>query len=337
LSDDDSSEGPDEPGDPDIASAEPLPDPAEPLGIDPAVEAAPESGPAEEFLRRARLAEDRLAEVLAAYRKIRSENDGFRERITRNVERRFDQRRERLLLKFIDILDNLDRALEAAEHAGNPLIEGLILVRTQLLQTLQEEGLERIPVLGMPYDPNFAEAVATQPVDDPDHHHVVVKELMRGYRLSGRVARPSRVLVGEHGGALAQAAPEDDGLIGADEVTPVEPEPEEPDAGKQAEPEEEEAAEREASLEDIIARVEPPREDDSLPELAIPEEAALEALPAEDPPDEVPSSELVPEDLVEPAALSEGDFVLGEPLGEPFEEPVPKPPTPRKKRPTEPR
>ena len=324
MSDDDSSEGPEGPGDPDIASAEPLPEPAmEPLGIDPAVEAAPEAGAAEEFLRRARLAEDRLAEVLAAYRKIRSENDGFRERITRNVERRFDQRRERLLLKFIDILDNLDRALEAAEHAGNPLIEGLILVRTQLLQTLQEEGLERIPVLGLPYDPNFAEAVATQPVDDPDHHHVVVKELMRGYRLSGRVARPSRVLVGEHGGALAQAAPEDDGLIGADEVRPVEPEAE--------------AAEPETSLEDIIARVEPRRGNDSPPEMAIPEEAALEALPADTLPGEVPASHLVPEDLFEPATLSEADFVLGEPVGEPLEELIPKPPTPKKRRPTGPR
>jgi molecular chaperone GrpE len=345
LSDDDSSEGPDEPGDPDIASAEVLPEPAtEPLGIDPSIEAAPDSGAAEEYLRRARLAEDRLAEVLAAYRKIRSENDGFRERITRNVERRFDQRRERLLLKFIDILDNLDRALEAAEHAGNPLIEGLILVRTQLLQTLQEEGLERIPVLGMPYDPNFAEAVATQPVDDPEHHHLVVKELMRGYRLSGRVARPSRVLVGEHGAALAQAAPEDDGLIGADEVTPGEAAAEvEPEAAVEAEAvaEPEAMAEAEASLEDIIARVAPRHPP---PELAIPEEAGLpeegelEALPADALPDELPASELVPDELFEGAPLPEADFVLGEPISEPAEEPVAKAAPHKKKRsPTQPR
>src|SRR4029450_4538949 len=124
--------------------------------------------------------------------------DAFRERTTKNLERRYDQRRERLLLKFIEILDNLDRALEAAEetYAGQPLIEGLIIVRTQLLQTLQEEGLERIPVIGLPFDPNFSEAVETRPVDDPDHHHVVVKELLRGYRLNGRIARASRVIVG---------------------------------------------------------------------------------------------------------------------------------------------
>ena len=175
-----------------------------------------------EFHRRARLAEDRLAEVLAAYRQVKTENEEYRERTTRNIERRYEQRRERLLLKFIDILDNLDRALEAAEqsYAGNPLIEGLILVRTQLLQTLQEEGLERIPVLGLAFDPAVAESVGSQPVEEAEHHHIVVKELLRGYRLNGRIARPSRVVIGEYGGPPQGAADEDEGLIGADEVAP---------------------------------------------------------------------------------------------------------------------
>ena len=76
-------------------SQDPVDDPDGPEnakpGIQPTAEAAleppPEAGEAELFQRRARLAEDRLAEVLAAYRKLRTENEGFRERITRNVER----------------------------------------------------------------------------------------------------------------------------------------------------------------------------------------------------------------------------------------------------------
>ena len=167
---------------------------------EPALEMPPETGEAEHLERRARLAEDRLTEVLTAYRQVKTENEGFRDRVSRDVERQFNRRHEKLLLKFIEILDNLDRALEAAEqtYAGNPLIEGLILVRTQLLQTLQQEGLERIPVLGLPFDPAMSEAVGTQPVDDPEHDHVVVKEVLRGYRLHGRVARASRVFVGKH-------------------------------------------------------------------------------------------------------------------------------------------
>ena len=180
-----------------------------PPSLDDVIEAPPGSGPAEEFHRRARLAEDRLAEVLAAYRKLKAETDAHRERVTRNLERKYQQRHEALLLNFMGILDNLDRALDAAEtsYGGQPLIEGLILVRTQLVQTLQEEGLERIPVLGLPYDPHVSEVVATTPVADPDHHHVVMKEMLRGYRISGRVARASQVVVGEYKAAEAAAQP----------------------------------------------------------------------------------------------------------------------------------
>ncbi len=191
---------------------------------EPALELPPETGEAGHLERRARLAEDRLTEVLTAYRQVKTENEGFRDRVTRDVERSFGRRHEKLLLKFIDILDNLDRALEAAErtYAGNPLIEGLILVRTQLLQTLQQEGLERIPVLGLPFDPALSEAVGTQPVQESEHDHVVVKELLRGYRLHGRIARPSRVFVGRFvAGGVADAGAEED-RIGADEAQAAE-------------------------------------------------------------------------------------------------------------------
>jgi molecular chaperone GrpE len=174
-------------------------------GLAPAPAPAAAEAAANPFEQRARLAEDRLAEVLAAYRTLKNENEEFRDRQSRNLERRYEQRRERLLLKFIDVLDNLDRALEAAQtsYAGQPLLEGMILVRTQLLQTLQDEGLERIPVLGLAFDPAVSESVGSEPVNDAEQHQIVVKELLRGYRLNGRVARPSRVVIGAFAGAEA--------------------------------------------------------------------------------------------------------------------------------------
>lgn len=198
--------------------------------VEEALEPPPEAGLAEQLERRARLAEDRLAEVLAAYRQFKADNDGFRERVTRDLEGRFNQRREKLLLRFIDILDNLDRALAAAEQtAGNPLIEGLILVRTQLLQSLQQEGLERIPVLGLPFNPAFSEAVGTEPVTEQEHDHVVIREELRGYRLNGRVARASRVVVGQYAEGGVEEGEDEGELIGADEIAPQE---EEDDAAK---------------------------------------------------------------------------------------------------------
>ncbi len=227
---------PDEPesrGDPvGNASTEAAEQPAEEqgssgAGLTQAIEPPPGNSELDAALRRARLAEDRLAEVLAAYRKLKAEDEAHRLRVTRNIERRFEQRLEKLLVQFIDILDNFDRALEATErtYAGNPLIEGLILVRTQLLQTVQDQGLERIPALGLPFDPAHSEAVETRVVDDPDHHHVVLKELLRGYRIHGRVVRPSRVVVGEHPGGSVTPEPTDSGaghaLEALAEVEPV--------------------------------------------------------------------------------------------------------------------
>ena len=202
-------------------------------GLAELLEAA-EAPPPDPVAQRARLAEDRLNEVLAAYRQLKTENETFRDRTSRNIERRFDARHERLLLKFIDIMDNLDRALEAAQvnFASPPLVEGLILVRTQLLQTLKEEGLERIPVLGLPFDPHVSEAVATEPVNESEHHNVVVKELQRGWRLKDRIARPSRVVLGEFRDGAGEARP----MPGA--------------------PAAKSPAEGEPSLEDIIARTE---------------------------------------------------------------------------------
>jgi molecular chaperone GrpE len=174
------------------------------------LEPSHESDAALAYHQRARLAEDRLAEVLAAYRSLKKETESFRDRTARNMERKFQQRHARLLLKFIDILDNLDRALEAAQSswAGQPLLEGMILVRTQLLQTLKAEGLERIPVLGMAFDPHVSEAVGTQPVSEPEQENLVVAELMRGYRLHGKIARASRVVIGAYRPGL-EAQPTD--------------------------------------------------------------------------------------------------------------------------------
>jgi molecular chaperone GrpE len=204
---------PDDPtGEPDEHATDAPSAPRE-AGSSPAAASPPvEEGGAVAWEPRARLAEARVAEVLEAYRQLKTDNEAHRDRTTRNLERRFDQRKESLLLKFMDILDNLDRALEAAQtaYADQSLLEGLILVRSQLLQTLQDEGLERIPVLGLPFDPHVSEAVGTQPVSDPDQNGIVLKEHMRGYRLHGKVARASRVVTGlyvaEAGAATAPGA-----------------------------------------------------------------------------------------------------------------------------------
>lgn len=127
-------------------------------------------------------------------------SDAVRRSVTARLERRHRQSRERFLLKFMEIFDNLDRALAAAEHAQvtPALVEGIILVRSQLLAALREEGLERIPVLSRPFDPEVAEAIEVEPVAEPERDQLVLADLQRGYRLNGALVRPARVRVGAY-------------------------------------------------------------------------------------------------------------------------------------------
>lgn len=156
----------------------------------------------ESYRQRARLAEDRLAELLEGYRQLRNDTEAHRDRLTKTLSREYNDQREIFLIRFIEVMDNVERALEAAQtsRADENLVQGLIMVRGQLLQILQSEGLERVPVIGAPFDPAVAEAVQMRDVDDPDQHHVVLKEIVRGYKLNGHVARPARVVVGEYKG-----------------------------------------------------------------------------------------------------------------------------------------
>ena len=295
-----------EPGLAPLEESEPAPVADVPAATMPA---PTEEALAEAYQQRARLAEDRLAEVLGAYREFKRETEASRERLSRQLERKFEHRHDSLLLKFIDILDDFDRALESAQTAGDTLIEGLILVRTQLLSMLQDEGLERIPVLGLPFDPHVSEAVGALPVDDPDHHHVVMKEMLRGYRLNGRIARPSQVMIGEYTDTTPEAVPPArDPLLAVTEAA-AEPDPEgllpaddrrvigEGDLG--------------LSLDDIIARVEA-QEAVAEPE-AEPEVHEVEAEPEPstilyDDLTEITESSLEPSEAVE-AEVLEGDDV----------------------------
>jgi molecular chaperone GrpE len=100
-----------------------------------------------------------------------------------------------LALDLIAVLDNFERAAEAARNAGAPgIVEGLDMVHKQLMSTLAKHGIEPISALGKPFDPNLHEAI-TQVPDREQAEGTVVAELGKGYRLLDRVLRPAKVAV----------------------------------------------------------------------------------------------------------------------------------------------
>lgn len=96
---------------------------------------------------------------------------------------------------LLNVVDDLERAIEAARGAGQAtIVDGLELVRKKFLDALAKHGVEPIAALDQPFDPNLHEAL-TQLPDAAKPDHTIVAELSRGYRLRDRVLRPSRVAV----------------------------------------------------------------------------------------------------------------------------------------------
>lgn len=104
-----------------------------------------------------------------------------------------------IMRTLIPILDDLDRAIEAgADKKGSAgvggLLDGVKLVRENLLKALREQGLEIIEAADRPFDPHVHEAMLQQPSDEHPAG-TVLQELARGYRLRDRTLRPAKVIV----------------------------------------------------------------------------------------------------------------------------------------------
>ncbi len=104
-----------------------------------------------------------------------------------------------IMRTIIPILDDLDRAIEAgADKKGSAgvggLLDGVKLVRENLLKALREQGLEIIEAADRPFDPHVHEAMLQQPSDEHPAG-TVLQELARGYRLRDRTLRPAKVIV----------------------------------------------------------------------------------------------------------------------------------------------
>lgn len=148
---------------------------------------------------RAEGAERKLREIQNTFTAAKAELDATRSRLERDLEKKVELRFADLVKDLLDCADDLDRAIEHGRSvkAAVPVVHGVTLARDRFLAALSKAGVERIDPVGEPYDPNVAEAVGVLPVNDAADHDKVVQLERAGYKLSGRVIRPARVLVGQ--------------------------------------------------------------------------------------------------------------------------------------------
>jgi molecular chaperone GrpE len=143
------------------------------------------------------LAEEEGAEVWRDRAlRLQAEMENYRKRQRCLAEERIVEERERLLLRFLQVADELEQALSVPRADATSLRQGVELTYRSLMQHLEHEGVEPVPAQGQPFDPNWHEAVGAT----PQHEHgipsqTVVEVLRPGYRLDGRLLRPARVLI----------------------------------------------------------------------------------------------------------------------------------------------
>jgi molecular chaperone GrpE len=148
--------------------------------VPPTTQAAVEEAPAPEP------ADDR-------YLRLAADFDNYRKRVAREHLELTTRAAERLVRELLPVLDDLERALEAAErHEEAKLEDGVRLVHRSLAEALRKEGLAEIETNGQ-FDPHVHEALLSQPSEAEEGS--VVQVIQKGYRLGDRVLRPARVVV----------------------------------------------------------------------------------------------------------------------------------------------
>jgi molecular chaperone GrpE len=157
---------------------------------------APPAGELEALKAKLQASEKARDEYLGLVKQTRADFENYQKRNARDLatERRYAQMP--LAGELLPALDNLERAIAAAEQSGDTgaLVKGVALVQSQLLDILRRHGVTRIEAQGKPFDPHLHQAVMQQPSADVPPQSVL-QVLEPGYMFHERVLRPARVVV----------------------------------------------------------------------------------------------------------------------------------------------
>lgn len=173
-------------------------------GVPPAVDAgddgerdvAADQLDVEALVARLQDAEAKRDEYLDDLRRLAADFDNYRKRELRDRQQLVARSGERVVTKLLPVLDDLERALEAAEqHEEAKVLDGVRMTRDALAGVLASEGVDEIAADGA-FDPHVHEALMTQPADGVESG-TVVQVVQRGYRIGDAVLRPARVVVAE--------------------------------------------------------------------------------------------------------------------------------------------
>ncbi len=147
-----------------------------------------------ELAEKQKLAE----EYLTRLKYTQADFENYKKAMDRENEKIIKSANQRLVVKLLDVYENLERGVETAKKHNDEgaILHGIELTHNQLKEALKGEGLEPIKSVGEKFDPFRHEALMREPKDDCEEG-TILEEFQRGYTLNGRVIRYSKVKVSE--------------------------------------------------------------------------------------------------------------------------------------------
>ncbi len=156
------------------------------IGAETEIEEATEVDPLE-------AAETEIAELKDTVLRMHADMENLRKRTQREVADAHKFGVERFATALLDVVDNLERALEAEEGNEAAVREGVQLTLNSWHEMMKNFQVERIDAVGNAFDPHLHEALTQMPSDEAEG--TVVAQHVAGYTLHGRLIRPAKVLV----------------------------------------------------------------------------------------------------------------------------------------------
>lgn len=185
---------------------------AEKLEGDSSEKAKKEPVEEESLEERLKTAEAKAKENYDRFLRISAELENYKKRMEREMNdfRKFAN--ESLVKDILPIVENLERALEIP-HGNNEktfdgMLEGVQMTLKGLLGSLEKFGVAPIESLDKAFDPNFHQAV-TQEESKGHPENTVLRELQKGYTMSGRLLRPAMVVVSKKPDSKPEVKPDD--------------------------------------------------------------------------------------------------------------------------------
>ena len=141
--------------------------------------------------------DERIKSLEVQVKTVTADFYNYRQRTTKERLETRKRAQEDVIVSILPVLDNLDRALEAASSEDEAsIIKGVEMVKRQFVGVLEGLGVSVIKSEGEKFDPALHDASGTEKVDDDNLDGKVIAERLKGYRTKDRVLRPAQVVVG---------------------------------------------------------------------------------------------------------------------------------------------